>query len=316
MDKVLLILPDNNKGKFISKGFSSAFRDFSFFVFEKKIFDLNINEAEKILPDIIFVFWTGINQKDILVEFFENYKNDKTIIIHYSELKDDIPEVFSNKRNNYIFAQDCDNTAAKYMCIPAVNAKDYKAKFSGYKYSVTFAGNPAYRVREIILSSIICSFGHINIFCRSFDFYKSVDEIYKQKLLDDKYLELYRNSYKGYVSSQKELAEIFVSSKINIDMEQENKKNINYRCLEIMASGGFLLAPYNDVIIKYFDDGKDFETYKTPTELIDKVNFYLKNLNIAGLIASKGRKNAVSNVSFYDKLKLILRLVYDKNIGN
>lgn len=314
MDKVLLILPDNNKGKFISKGFSAAFNELAFFVFEKKIYDLNIEEVKKISPDIIFIFWSGLVQKDILIDFFENYVSDTTITIHCAELKREIPEAVLNKANNYIFTQDSNDKKSLYF--PSVNAKDYKTKFSGYKYSLTFAGNPAYIEREKILASLIYEFGHINIFCRSFDFYKSVDEIYKQKLLNEYNLELYKNSYKGYVSSQKELAEIFVSSKINIDMENKNNKPLNYRCLEIMASGGFLLAPYNTIITKYFDDGKEFETYKSISELTDKINFYLQNLNIANLIAAKGRKNTVSNNSFYDKLKVILRLVYDKNIGN
>ena len=39
MDKVLVILSDNNKGKFISKGFSSSFKELSYFVYEKKIYD-------------------------------------------------------------------------------------------------------------------------------------------------------------------------------------------------------------------------------------------------------------------------------------
>ena len=57
MDKVLVILSDNNKGKFISKGFASAFKDLSYFVYEKKIYDLNVEEIKKISPKIIFIFW-------------------------------------------------------------------------------------------------------------------------------------------------------------------------------------------------------------------------------------------------------------------
>ena len=41
MDKVLVILPDNNKGKYLAKAYSSAFSELSFFVIERKIFDLH-----------------------------------------------------------------------------------------------------------------------------------------------------------------------------------------------------------------------------------------------------------------------------------
>ena len=48
MEKVLVILPDNNKGRYIAKGYSSAFRNMSYFVIEKKIYDLNVDEIKKI----------------------------------------------------------------------------------------------------------------------------------------------------------------------------------------------------------------------------------------------------------------------------
>ena len=56
MDKVFIIQPDNNKGKYITKGYASAFADFNYFVIEKKIFDLNIEEVSKIKPHIVFCF--------------------------------------------------------------------------------------------------------------------------------------------------------------------------------------------------------------------------------------------------------------------
>ena len=70
------------------------------------------------------------------------------------------------------------------------------------------------------------------------------------------------------------------------------------------------------VVIKYFDDGKEIETYSSDFELIDKVNFYLKNLNIAQLIAYNGKKNAVSNHSFYDRLKSMLKVIYGKDFSS
>ena len=160
------------------------------------------------------------------------------------------------------------------------------------------------------------NFGPINIFCRSFDFYKCLDEMASKKLLDDYHLELYKASYQGYVENPKELAKIFSSSKVNIDMKNPNNKDLNYRFLEILASGGFLLAPYNKNIEKYFDNGKEFDTYSSDCELVDKVDFYLRNLNIAQLIAYNGKKNAVSNHSFYDRLKSMLKVIYGKDFSN
>ncbi len=311
MDKVLIVISDNNKGKFISKGFSKSFHELNYFVYEKKTYDLNIEEINKIKPDIVMIFWTDMSQKEQLIEFFKNYEFD---IIHLAELKSDIPKEFYNKKNNFIFSFD--SKTQNHILIPSINVSEYKTKFNDYKYNITFAGNPAYPKREIILSKIILNFGPINLFCRSFDFYKSLDEIYKNKYLDEYFLELYKNSYRGYVENQKELSQIYSSSKINLDMENENKKSINYRIIEIAASGGFIIAPDNDIIKKQFESGYEIETYKTTDDLIDKINFYLKNVNIAQSIAAKGKKAVIGNYNNTERLKSILKAVYGKNISN
>jgi len=310
MDKVLVIIPDNNKGKYIAKGYSSAFRDLSYFVIEKKICDISLEEVSMIKPALIFVFWSDMLDNDLICDFFKEYDNKDTIIISCSELFSDIPK-FMNKKS-YCFSLDTKEKKQKVLL--GINNTDYKVKFRGYKYSITFAGNPAYEDREKLLCSLILNFGPINIFCRSYDFYKSVDEISSKKLLDDYYLELYRNSYRGYVENQKELAKIFVSSKINIDMISNQK--INYRFFEILASGGFLLSPYNELYSTYFEEGKEFDYYIDEVDLVDKVKFYMNNLNIAQLIAAKGRRNVVSNHSFYDRLKSMLKVIYGKNFSN
>jgi len=314
MDKALVILSDNNKGKFTAKGFSAAFKELSYFVFEKKIYDLNLMEVSKISPDIIFIFWSDMTEKESLEKFIDEYKNDNTIFIHCAEFIADIPSEYEKHKSHYVFTSDSRIKKSRYQV--SVNPYDYKTKFQGYNYNITFSGNPSYKNREIILSSLVKNFGPVNIFARSYDFYKSVDDMYKYRLLDEYYMELYRSSYKGYVDSTLELAKIYSSSKINIDMENESPKDINYRCLEIMASGGFLIAPYNKNIIKTFEDGKEFETYLNVEDLADKINFYLKNLNISQLIALNGKRAVVGNCSFNDRLKSMLKVIYGKDISN
>ena len=314
MEKVLVILPDNNKGRYIAKGYSSAFRNMSYFVIEKKIYDLNVDEIKKIKPNIIFIFWSLMEQNSQLLNVLNALDFSDTLLINVSELINEIPLKFQNGNNIISFSSDAKKK--NYKILPAVMPDAYKRKFTEYKYMVTFSGNPAYSKREKLLSEIVYNFGIINIFCRSYDFYKSVDDIYKNKLLNDKYIDLYRESYRGYVETQKELSFIYSHSKINIDMLSEKEKAINYRCMEILSSGGFLLAPYNKTIVKYFDNGKEIETYKTSVDLIDKMRFYIKNTNLALLISAKGRRNVISNHSFNDRLKLIMKVANDKSISD
>ena len=71
MDKVLVILSDNNKGKFISKGFASAFKDLSYFVYEKKIYDLNVEEIKKLVQKLYSFFGRMLHKLKIYVIFFK-----------------------------------------------------------------------------------------------------------------------------------------------------------------------------------------------------------------------------------------------------
>ncbi len=309
MEKVVIIIPENNKEKFISKGFSFAFKELAYFVIEKKICDLNFEEMNKILPNIIFVFWGKNFQEENLINFFKLYNKKGTVIIHCAELIKNIPSFIKENKHTYIFTLE----SKKNKYFHCINPSDYKSNFQGYKYSLTFCGNPAISCREKILADLVYNYGRINIFSRSYDFFKSLEDIRKNNLLSSDYIDLYRDSYIGHVNSTQELAQIYASSAINLDLENDNKNVFNFRCLQILASGGFLIAPDSKNLEKYFEVGSDLETFSSSEDLIDKINFYIKNLNIAQLIIEHGRKNVINNYYVYDKLKKMLKVIYGKN---
>ena len=77
-----------------------------------------------------------------------------------------------------------------------------------------------------------------------------------------------------------------------------------------------MVAQKSKDLITKFEEGKDLETYINADELVDKIRFYRTNLNIAQYIAINGKKNTVSNHSFYDRLKKMLKVIYGKNFSN
>ena len=311
MKKVLIVTSSGDRAKYISKGFIDAFRKFLYFVFSKHVEDLNINEAEKIAADIVFIIWSARAENDKIEYFLDNYKA-KSVFIHYSEISAIIPEKYSIKKNHYVFAADA---AEKEKRIAAVPSESFKNSAEGYRYKISFAGNPALHNRELVLTELVKNFGRLNIFCRSFDFYKSLDDIIEQKLLDERELEIYKLSFKGYLNKTTELGAVYASSKVNIDIQGAVKKDINYRVLEITAAKGFVIAPYSEPLIKQYEEGKDLETYKNTEELTDKIRFYLKHTEISGAIAERGRQNTAGNFAPAGKLKRMLRLVYGKNFN-
>ena len=148
---------------------------------------------------------------------------------------------------------------------------------------------------------------NLNIFSNEKDFSKSIKEIKTKGLLGKEDLRIYSKCRRELVKSEEEFAEIFNSSKINLNINPQNKSFVNYRMLEILASGGFLLTNEVEDSGPCFKVSKHFETFKDSLDLIDKIDFYLKNLNIAQKIAQLGKFEVIDSYTFGARAKCILK---------
>lgn len=168
--------------------------------------------------------------------------------------------------------------------IPEINLEEDKTDFSGYKYSISFVGNPSPDNCLKILCDLVKIFKKkLHIFSPEKDFSQSIEKINKAKLLDEDDLKIYSKCWMEIPEEKADLAKIFNSSKINLSISS------NYQVFEILASGGFLLTDENEKLGKYFKISKHLETYKDTNDLIDKIDFYLKNLTITQKIAHLGK---------------------------
>lgn len=312
MKKILVIQPELEKELFISQGFAKAFRALGIAVVEKPFknitpeelkdtkFDFVFNCEKKIVPLLDKKFVDSV-QTETYVHFLEDISGLKNC------------EIFDLK-NNFIFSSDKSLTKERStrFLTPAIDAPSYKTRFQEYKYAITFAGKVESLQRLKILTKIIENFGEINIFADIDDFNKSIKLIEKENLLNGFMLSLYKNSYRGYKRTQEELGKLYSQTKINIDLGKENADKLNYRVFEVLASGGFLLAEDNNYIKTYFEDGKELETFKTTDEAVDKIRFYLQNLNLAQSIAMNGKRRVSTSYTFKDRAKEILTTIKDK----
>lgn len=175
-----------------------------------------------------------------------------------------------------------------------MNLKIINTSFSGYKYSISFVGNPSNENCLNFLCDLLKAFGRkLHIFSTEKDFLKSVEIIKKRKLMDKIDLEIYSSCWGGFVEKENELVKIYNSSKINLNFNCKKKKDP--QIFQILASGGFLMAMENDYLKKHFEASKHLETFSNTYDLIDKINFYLNNLNIAQKIASLGKFEVIKN---------------------
>jgi len=148
---------------------------------------------------------------------------------------------------------------------------------------------------------------NLNIFSCEKDFSKSIKEIKSKGLLSKDDLRTYSKCRHELVESEKEFAEIFNSSKINLNIDLQDKSSVSYRMLEVLASGGFMLTNRAEELGPYFKASKHFETFKDSLDLIDKIDFYLKNLNIAQKIAQLGKFEVIDSYTFSARAKSILK---------
>ncbi|MBR6163285.1 glycosyltransferase family 1 protein [bacterium] len=312
MKKILVIQPELEKELFISQGFAKAFRALGIAVLEKPFKSINTEELKDTKFD--FVFNCEKNIIPFLTKDFADSIQTETYV-HFLEdisgLKD--CELFKIK-NNFIFSSDKSLTKERStrFLTPAIDAPSYKTRFQEYRYPITFAGKVNSLQRLKVLTKIIENFGEISIFADIDDFNESVKLIEKENLLSGFLLSLYKNSYRGYKRTQEELGRLYSQTKINLDLGKENADKLNYRVFEVLASGGFLLAEDNNYIKTYFDDGRELETFKTTEEAIDKIRFYLQNLNLAQSIAMNGKRRVSTSYTFKDRAKEILTTLKEK----
>lgn len=319
MKRILIILPQNNYvGTSIMEGFANGFELNKYRVMTKVIDELTLDDVKEFRPDMIFgydySFLTDENCTKIikqsgcknLIFYFADEPKSKFALGKrdelYEELKKLNPRVFIWDKD---FLDEFEDTT--YLPL-AVNPKKYATKSYDYQYAITFVVNSFTDSCQEILCELIKAFKNkLCIFSSEKHFLQSIEEIKEKKLLDEEDLEIYSKCWKGFVESEEELAEIFSTSKINLNINLQGKSSINYRVFEVLASGGFLLTDEREDLSEYFEIGKHLETYKDIKDLIDKIDFYLKNITIAQKIAQLGKFEVISNHNFSARARMILK---------
>lgn len=71
---------------------------------------------------------------------------------------------------------------------------------------------------------------------------------------------------------------VYKCSKINLNMSLRSIiSGMPLRVFEIMGAGGFLLSNFQSDFLDYFVPGDDFAFYDSQKDLIDKIDYYLRN---------------------------------------
>jgi len=78
---------------------------------------------------------------------------------------------------------------------------------------------------------------------------------------------------------------------VNVNVTSRKwKKGLPIDMLAIMGAGGFILTNYQPGMEEIFKIGEDLVVYEDKTDLIDKLNYYMKSEEERSIIAQKGRE--------------------------
>jgi spore maturation protein CgeB len=175
-------------------------------------------------------------------------------------------------------------------------------KFNGYKYDVTFVGR-YHPYRKWFIDTLVKR---------------------------DIKIEVFGNGWPNGVLTNKQMNELFVSSKINLNISNSNSFDIRYlksswkaiplllkskknmsqvkaRNFEIPYFGGFQLTDYVPSLGDYFDIGREVVCYKDIDEAELLIRYYLDNDQKRETIKNLSHKRAVAEHGYINRLDCILK---------
>lgn len=84
---------------------------------------------------------------------------------------------------------------------------------------------------------------------------------------------------------------------------------INLRIFEALAAGKFLLTDYCDEVAELFEEGKEIETFKSSSELREKVKFYLENPEKRLEVAKLGHQKFLNHFTWEIRVRNLASLI-------
>lgn len=113
--------------------------------------------------------------------------------------------------------------------------------------------------------------------------------------------------------STEEARKVFYSSKINLNITLRSiASGVPVRVFEVMSVGGFVLSNWQGEIPELFVEDKEIVTYKTPEELIDKADYYLKHEDKRIRIGINGYRKVKENYTWEHRLDKMISIVHGK----
>lgn len=106
-----------------------------------------------------------------------------------------------------------------------------------------------------------------------------------------------------------ELAKLYSSSKIVVNHTADTIKSFNMRIFEGMGCGALVLTDYVPKIEEIFTDGKHLVIFENRHDLIEKIDYYLNNIDEAEKIAKAGYEHLISNHTYEHRAQQLIDMI-------
>ena len=104
---------------------------------------------------------------------------------------------------------------------------------------------------------------------------------------------------------------VFYSSKINLNITLRSiASGVPARVFEVMSVGGFMLSNWQEEIPELFVEDKEIVTYKSPEELVDKADYYLRHDNERIRIGVNGYQKVKAQHTYEHRLNKIISILF------
>jgi len=117
----------------------------------------------------------------------------------------------------------------------------------------------------------------------------------------------------GPASYFTEMPVVFKESKINLNITLRSIQHaIPLRVYDILGCGGFLISNYQPDLLRHFVPGKDFVYYESRKDLLDKIDYYLRNEDERKAVAKSAHDKIQEYHTFDVRVREIIELVKEK----
>ena len=108
----------------------------------------------------------------------------------------------------------------------------------------------------------------------------------------------------------KAAALVFAGSKINLNIALKGiEGGTPQRIMDIMGAGGFVLTSYCEETADLFEEDKEIVMFRTPEELVEKVEYYLAHDRERRKIAEGGYEKVMKRYTYENKMQEIIEWI-------